>query len=94
MRRLHQLFPGLRRHKLIAFLLTHLAIGVTAGIVLCVGLLVLDVANLRTLIFGSEYWMVGLFLLFGSVCGTFGSLAMGVAVMSLGDWSDHPDRDY
>lgn len=87
-------FAALRKHKLITFLLTHLAIGVIAGIVLCTTLLALDVASLRTLIFGSEHWMVGLFLLFGSVCGTFGSMAMGVAVMGLGDWSDHPDREY
>lgn len=87
-------FAALRKHKLITFLLAHLAIGVTAGIVLCVALLALDVVNLRTLIFSSEHWLVGLILLFGSVCGTFGSLAMGVAVMGLGDWSDHPDREY
>ena len=93
--------PGLRdrletlkRQKLIFFLLMHLLIGVAAGFVACIALLAFDVANLRSLIFSSSHQTVGLFLLFGSFCGTFGSLAMGVGVMSLGDWSDHPDREY
>jgi len=89
-----QRFAFLRNHKLVTFLLTHLAIGVVAGFVVCLGLLALDVASLRTLLLGSEFWLVGLILLFGSVCGTFGGLAMAVAVMNLGDWSDRPDRDY
>lgn len=84
----------LKRHKLIYFLLTHLLVGLTAGVIVCIALLVFDVANLRTLIFNSPNWIVGLILLFGSFCGTFGSLAMGVAIMGLGDWSDHPDREY
>jgi hypothetical protein len=84
----------LQKHKMISFLLTHLAIGVVAGIVVCIALLALDIAGLRTLISRSESWLIGLILLFGSVCGTFGALAMAVAVMNLGDWSDHPGRDY
>ncbi|CAO3456393.1 hypothetical protein [Azospirillum argentinense] len=87
-------FAFLRKHNLVSFLLTHLAIGVVAGVVVCLGLLALDVASLRTLLLGSEYWLIGFILLFGSVCGTFGGVAMAVAVMNLGDWSDHPDRDY
>ena len=84
----------LQKHNLVSFLLTHLVIGVVAGVAGCLGLLAMDVASLRTLLLGSEYRLVGFILLFGSVCGTFGGVAMAVAVMNLGDWSDHPDRDY
>ncbi|HEY0836649.1 MAG TPA: hypothetical protein VGE72_22250 [Azospirillum sp.] len=76
------------------FLGKHLAAGVIAGVVFCSAMLWFDVGGLGTLLLGSDSMAVGLYLLFGSVCITFGSVAMGVGVMSLGDHADHPDRDY
>ncbi len=82
----------IQRNTLARFLLGHCAVGVTAGLAFCAALLFVDAAGLRTLIFASPDWGVWLFLLVGSMCGTFGSLAMAVAVMGLGDHRDTPDR--
>lgn len=76
------------------FLGKHLAAGVIAGAVFCTAMLWFDVAGLGTLLLGSDSVVVGLYLFFGSVCITFGSVAMGVGIMSLGDHADHPDREY
>lgn len=82
------------KNPLLSFLLGHLIVGTIGGGVLCTALLAFDVVHLRTLITASEDWLMWLIILFGSVCATFGSLAMGVGVMGLGDWSDRPDREY
>jgi hypothetical protein len=76
------------------FLGKHLAAGVLAGVVFCTAMLWFDVGGLGTLMLGSDSMAVGLYLFFGSVCITFGSVAMGVGIMSLGDHADHPDREY
>lgn len=76
------------------FLAKHLAAGVTAGLVFCGAMLTLDVGGLRTLLVAADSVGVGLYLFIGSICITFGSVAMGVGIMSLGDHADHPDRDY
>lgn len=73
------------------FLLNHLVSGMVGSIVLGVGLLLCDVANLRTLILASESAFVAVFLLFGSLMTTFGSIAMGVGIMSIG-W-ESPQHD-
>lgn len=79
---------------LVRFLVQHCAAGVIAGLVFCGAIIYLDIANMRTLLLGSEHMGKGLYLLIGSICGTFGALAMAVGVMRLGDHSDHPDREY
>ncbi|WP_404386227.1 hypothetical protein [Caenispirillum salinarum] len=85
-----------RRHTLIWFLVQHCAAGVIAGLVFCGAIIATDVGNMRTLLFsGDGFGMtVGLYLLVGSICGTFGSVAMAVGIMRLGDHRDHPDREY
>ena len=72
------------------FLLNHLVSGMAGAVVLGVGLLVFDVANLRTLMLSSENGFVAGFLLFGSLMITFGSVAMGIGIMSIGreSWGD------
>lgn len=66
------------------FLLNHLLSGMAGAVVLGLGLLLCDVANLRTLIFASESAFVAGFLLFASLMITFGSVAMGIGIMSIG----------
>lgn len=83
-----------KEKEALVFLAKHLAVGVTAGLVFCAAALATDAAGLRTLLFAADSVGVGLYLLIGSVCLTFGSVAMGVGIMSLGDHADHPDRDY
>lgn len=83
-----------RRNHLVRFLAQHCAAGVIAGLVFCGAVLAMDVAQMRTLLLGSNHMGVGLYLFIGSICGTFGSVAMAVGVMRLGDHRDHPDRDY
>lgn len=78
----------------ILFLAKHLAAGVTAGLVFCAAMLGFDVGSLRTLLVAADSVGIGLYLFVGSICITFGSVAMGVGIMGLGDHRDHPDRDY
>jgi hypothetical protein len=72
------------------FLLNHLFSGMAGAIVLGAGLLLCDVANLRTLMLASENGLVACFLLFASLMITFGSVAMGIGIMSIGmsSWRD------
>lgn len=83
-----------KEKEALVFLAKHLAVGVTAGVVFCAAALATDVGGLRSLLFAADSVGVGLYLLVGSVCLTFGGVAMGVGIMSLGDHADHPDRDY
>lgn len=83
-----------KEKEALVFLAKHLAVGVTAGLVFCGAALATDVGGLRSLLVAADSIGVGLYLLVGSVCLTFGSVAMGVGIMSLGDHADHPDRDY
>lgn len=85
---------GRSSNYLVWFLAQHCAAGVIAGLVFCGAVLAMDIAQMRTLLFGSDHLGIGLYLLLGSVCGTFGSIAMAVGVMRLGDHRDHPDREY
>ncbi|MCU0983564.1 MAG: hypothetical protein MUC89_01305 [Acetobacteraceae bacterium] len=73
------------------FLLGHAAIGVTVGLLFVLGLLALDVAGLRGLILrGADGALALGLLLFGSAV-TFGSVAMGAAIMGLGAPPQAPD---
>lgn len=68
----------------VRFLLHHLVVGVLAAIAFFALLIGFDLANLRTLLIESGHgWVAGALLLFGLII-TFGSVAMGIAVMSLG----------
>lgn len=70
--------------EVVYFLLNHLLSGMAGAVVLGLGLLLGDVANLRTLVLASESAFVACFLLFASLMISMGSVAMGVGIMSIG----------
>lgn len=72
----------------VGFLLKHLAVGTIGGLLLGTLLLVSDAAGLRTLIFASQDRMLFIALLFFGLWITFGSLAMAVGIMQLGEERD------
>ena len=67
----------------VMFLLKHLVGGASGGIALGTGLLVLDIANLRTLVGQSEDGLIAVFLLFFGLIITFGSVATAVGIMTM-----------
>lgn len=70
---------------LLGFLLTHLLYGVIGALLFGVLLLYADVGGLHTLIRRSEDGLIFLVLLFFGLIVTFGSVAMGIGIMSLGE---------
>ena len=84
--------PGVLRVPLFRLLAINLAVGVALAAVLVSGLLAINPGGLRHLIFAdaSPGTALGL-LLFGFVV-TFGSAAMGTAVMAMGRASDDRRR--
>lgn len=70
---------------LVYYLLQHLVSGVAGSAVLATGILILDVANIGTLVSTSEHWVAALVLLYAGLAITFGSVAMGIGVMMLAD---------
>lgn len=75
---------ALLRVPLLRLLAVNLAIGATAAAILVGGLLWLDAGGLRSLIFADRAPAVAILLLLGSFIVTFGSVAMGSAIMALG----------
>ena len=69
---------------LIVFLLRHLAVGAGAGVLLGLLCLATDLGGLRGLLFGSGGGPLAVALFFFGLIVTFGSVAMGAAVMGLG----------
>lgn len=70
--------------KLVRFMLSHMLAGLAAGLVFGGALIATNTANLRTLLFASpDGWLFAI-LFFMGLCVTFGSLAMGVAIMLSG----------
>lgn len=69
----------------ILFLLKHLLSGVAGAVVLATGLLVFDVANLATLMGRSDNGIVAAVMLYAGLIVTFGSVAMGIGVMTLNE---------
>lgn len=74
-----------RRHALLRFMLSHCLVGIAAGWAFVAGLLAFDVGGLAGLIFGSDEPGLALALLLFGTAITFGSVAMGGAIMSIGD---------
>ena len=66
------------------FLLRHLLYGVTGGLVFGAGVLYLDIGSIRSLAFASDNPVLPIFMLFFGLFVTFGSVGMGVGIMSLG----------
>ena len=68
----------------IRFLLRHLAVGLVAALAFGTLILVADVGGIRRLAWASEDGWLFVVLLFFGLSITFGSIAMGVSIMSLG----------
>jgi hypothetical protein len=75
---------ALFRVPLFRLLAINLAIGACAAVLLVGGLLLLNPGHLRELIFADRAPGVAIFLLLGSFLVTFGSTAMGSAIMAQG----------
>ncbi len=76
---------------LLLFMVKHLASGAAGGVSFGLGILTLDVGNLRSLLQASEHWMVGGFMLFFGLVITFAGIALATGIMSLGEARD--DRE-
>lgn len=72
--------------ELIALLLRHLAAGCFGAVLIGLGVLWYDIGGIRTLAFQAPLidCIIVLFLLFGGLIATFGSVAMGLGVMGMG----------
>ncbi|KAA5607480.1 hypothetical protein F1188_01570 [Roseospira marina] len=69
----------------ILFVLRHVVYGAAAALTFGGCLLIWDVGGIGTLTLASDDWLLSMVLLFGGLFVTFGSLAIGVGVMSLGE---------
>ncbi len=74
------------------FLAQHLCYGLAAGATFGGLVLATDLGHIRTMIMNSPNPFPALLLLFGGLFITFGSVAMGVGIMSLAR-DDERDRD-
>jgi hypothetical protein len=68
----------------IRFLLTHLLGGVVGAVAFVLLILYVDLAGLRTLAFADPAGWLFIALLFFGLVITFGLLAMGISIMTLG----------
>lgn len=84
----HRKRIALLRVPLFRLLAINLAIGAGAAVLLVGGLLLLNPGHLRDLIFADRAPGVAIFLLLGSFLITFGSTAMGSAIMAQGRKED------
>jgi hypothetical protein len=73
---------------LLVFLAKHLASGAAGGVSCGLGLLTFDVANLRTLIVGSDDMALATFMLFFGLGATFAATALAAGIMGLGRSDD------
>lgn len=78
-----------KEKEALLFLGTHLIYGLAAGLTFGVAVLATNLGNLRTLAFESNHTALVLTLFFFGLFVTFGSVGMGVGVMSLA----HDDQD-
>lgn len=76
--------PDAPEYEGVRFLLHHVMAGIVGAVVFFALIVAYDLASLRALMLNTRGgWLAGLLLLFGLIV-TFGSVAMGWAVMSLG----------
>ncbi len=74
--------------EVLRYVLPHLLAGCLAGVVASVGMVATNVASLRDLVMNTQGgWMAFGLLTFGFVV-TFGSIAMGRAIMAIGSGED------
>jgi hypothetical protein len=85
---------GLQPHEVrfLRFLGGHLAIGVGAAAALVGLLLAFDLFALRSLLASHEDGWLGVALLFAGLAVTFGSVAMGIGVMSQARYDGDDER--
>lgn len=72
-----------RAPQLLRFLARHLAFGVAIGVVFASSVVLTNTAGLKDLLSGDDHPYIAIFMLNFMCALTFGSLAMGVAVMTL-----------
>jgi hypothetical protein len=72
------------RQPLIRLLAVNLAAGIAVAVLMLGGLMALNPGNLRGLIFNDRTGPVALGLLLFGLVVTFGSVAMGTAIMAIG----------
>lgn len=65
------------------FLLTHLVYGLAGGTAFGVAVLAINLSNIRTLIFESAHPVLVTILMFFGLLVTFGSVSMGVGIMTI-----------
>jgi hypothetical protein len=75
---------GAAEGSLVGFLVCHCLAGISAGWTVVGGLLWLDVGGLAGLVMTSDLFPVPLLMLLAAFAITFGSVAMGSAIMGLG----------
>lgn len=80
------------RQPLIRLLAINLAIGIGAAVAMIGGLMALNPHNLRDLILADQAGGAAFVLLLFGLVITFGSVAMGTAIMTLGHESRRPPR--
>jgi hypothetical protein len=69
--------------RLIRFLGIHCLVGVAAGLLFAIAFLLLDVAGLRSILTATREAGLAIFMFCFALAILFGSLAMGVGVMTL-----------
>lgn len=79
---------GTKEREALKFLATHLIYGLAAGLTFGVAVLATNLGNLRTLAFESGHTVLVLLLFFVGLFVTFGSVSMGVGIMSLARTDD------
>lgn len=81
---------GLQPHEVrfLRFLGGHLAVGVGAAAALVTLLLAFDMFALRSMLTHQEQGWLGILLLFAGLSVTFGSVAMGIGVMTQARYDD------
>ncbi|MEO1281409.1 MAG: hypothetical protein AAFV69_06710 [Pseudomonadota bacterium] len=84
--------PDSKIPKLIWFLGLNCGIGIAVGVVFVSAIYQINLAGIRDLLLASSEPFLPLFILYVSSALTFGSLNMGVAVMSLA-WDAPSDGD-
>lgn len=80
----HSALARFAREPLVRLLAVNCAAGIAAAFMMLAGLMALNPGNLRDLIFADRAGAVALGLLLFGLTVTFGSVAMGTAIMALG----------
>lgn len=74
-------FRDLVNSRLMRLLAINLGIGIALAVIMVAGLLALDTHHLRTLIFHDRSGFLAVAVMLGGFIVTFGSIAMGSAIM-------------